>query len=186
VQTRRAAKSNLVLPLILAIPILGVGLGVLGIGLKKGGFLTTTDVGGLDALGPIQARLMALNICEMQHATRDKRGNRTHRETIFVTPCSTARAYERVVIKVPQRAVHYEMKRSSSADRFKILVEKDDVVFDDLVSALGEHASILENTYQRQLDQDRAMDANYQRGVDEARKAEQERKERAKGSFPAK
>lgn len=179
-------KKPNVLLIIFGVIGLGVGLGFANIGLSKGGFLTTTDVGALAELAPTQAQLAPLDACEIEYAGRDKRGNRKHLDSIFVTTCSSGTS-NTVVIKVPQRSgVGYHMKRSSPAKPFAIMVEKNEVVFQDLLDALAVHTPLVAAQFGDTLQKNRTMMAEHYRNSDAQRKAEQDRKSRAKESYPTK
>ncbi|AKU96304.1 hypothetical protein AKJ09_02968 [Labilithrix luteola] len=164
----------------------GVVLGVLTIGMKKGGFLTTSNVGDLEDLAPIQAQLMPLDACQIDYATRDKSGRRNHLDVAFVTPCSDSD--RRVVIHVSSgwgsRGVGFQMKRSSQANRWKVLVEKDEVPFPELKGALEEIASTMTTSYVPQLEDARARSKAYEDGVQARKKEEEARKNGAKSSYP--
>lgn len=164
----------------------GIALGVLSIGMKKGGFLTTSDVGDLQDLAPIQSKLMPVDACEIDYATRDKQGRRDHLEVAFVTPCSESD--RRVVIHVSsgwgRKGVGFQMKRRSQADRWKVIVEKDEVPFPELKGALEEVATTMTTSYAHDLEKDRAQSKAYEDGVKARRLEEEARKNGAKSSYP--
>lgn len=170
-----------------AILLTGVGLGVLTLGLKKGGFLTTSDVGSLSEMADFQAKLRPLDVCSLTYARRDKRGNRSHLDSVFVESCSRASSgrVDTVVITVPRHpAVGFTMERDAPSEPFKLLVEKDEVVFKDLVATLADVTPRVVTEFDARLQKNRSADANYQRGVDEQRRQEQERKSKAGQSYP--
>ncbi|MBK6692407.1 MAG: hypothetical protein IPG50_09410 [Myxococcales bacterium] len=167
--------------------LVGVGLSVLTLGLKKGGFLTTSDVGGLSEMAGFQAMLRPLDACSLAYAERDKRGARAHLESVFVESCSrgSSGGVDTVVVKVPRyRGVGFTMKRAAPNETFKILVEKDEVVFQDLVAALTDMTPRVVAEFAPKLASQRASGAAFQQQTDEHKRLEQERKAKAGQSYP--
>lgn len=162
-----------------------LGLGLVGIGLQKGGFLTTSDVGGLPELAPIQEQLRPLEACELRYNTRDKRGNRKHPDTIFTRTC-TAGEYLAVTIDVPStwRNVGFEMTRGSMSEPWEIMVEKDEVPFPDLKAALEHFAPLIVARYPEGLREWRERSSESERQRREHERAEEERKKGAKNTYP--
>jgi hypothetical protein len=151
----------------------GLVSGPLWVGLKKGGFLTLSDVGHLPELAHVQDALRPLDACAMEYARRDKHGHRAHFESVFVTPCSDRSAV--VVVKVEdgwgRRGVGFELARSASDQRWRVLVEKDEVPFADLVGALNAYAPIIAVEYPQKLHQRPAAPTNQTSPeLDEARR----------------
>lgn len=176
--------------------LLGIGMSVATIvtivvlmGLQKGGFLTLTDVGELPELADVQARLMPLDLCGLEYADRDKHGHRTSFDYLHTRPCSSSR-YEGMAVAVPAvwgyKNVGYELTRDGPGERFKILVEKDEVPFTDLLGALGDHVPVLVEKYTKELAEQRAMMADYDGQVARQRAEEAARKAGAAGSYPTK
>ncbi|WP_147447190.1 hypothetical protein [Corallococcus sp. CA054B] len=166
---------------------LGIGLGVLLIGLQKGGFLTTTDVGGLPELARIQEQLRPLEACSLTYRRRDKRGQRRYPDSVFLKTCEWAE-YTSVVIDVPTtwayKGVGFEMTRGSMTEPWEILVEKKEVPFPDLKEALEHFAPLIAASYPERLRERRESDRRMDRQLNEHKREEQERKERAKDSYP--
>ncbi|WP_163863878.1 hypothetical protein [Myxococcus eversor] len=169
----------------------GLGLGMLNTGLKKGGFLTTSDVGGLPELARIQEQLRPLEACSLTYQERDRRGQRKYPTTVFIRTC-TLGEYISVTIPVPAtwaaRGVGFEMLRSSSSEPWEIMVEKNDVPFPDLKEALEHFAPLIAAQYPEKLREQRdnanRMDRHLDEQARERDRVEKERKERAKTSYP--
>ncbi|WP_434299800.1 hypothetical protein [Corallococcus exiguus] len=180
-------SSTKVFVIISATVALGIGVGVVSIGLKEGGFLTTSDVGGLPELAQVQEQLRPLEACSLSYRLRDKRGHRKHPDSVFIQPC-TRGEYISVVIDVPttwaSRGVGFEMTRGSMTEPWEILVEKKEVPFPDLKEALEHFAPLIVASYPERLRERRGGASEMERQLNEQRRMEQERKERAKGSYP--
>jgi hypothetical protein len=165
----------------------GIGVGMLSIGLKKGGFLTTSDVGGLPELARIQEQLRPLEACSLTYHQRDRRGHRNHPNSVFIQPC-TVGEYISVLVEVPGtwagKGVGFEMTRSSRSEPWEILVEKEDVPFPDLKEALEHFAPLIAAQYPEELRERREGANEMDRHLKERKRLEQERKERAKTSYP--
>lgn len=160
---------------------------MLAIGLQKGGFLTVSDVGALAELAPVQAKLMPLDACKISYAERDKRGNRKHFESVFVHTCTGRARVESVVIKVPSAprgVVGFVMERDAQSERFKVLVEKDEVPFPDLVATLGTYTPIIVENFSKELDVNRQRDQTYDADLRRKQKEAADRKAAAKPSYP--
>ena len=180
--------SNLkVLFIITSMMALAIVGSVLSLGLKKGGFLTTSDVGGLPELARIQEQLRPLEACLMEYHLRDKRGSRQHPNSVFIGTC-TRGDYSRVLIDVPatwaRKGVGFEMTRGSMSEPWEIRVEKDEVPFPDLKEALEHFAPLIATSYPEMLRERREGASRMQQQWDEQRRQEQERKARAKDSYP--
>ncbi|NTX03291.1 hypothetical protein [Myxococcus sp. CA040A] len=165
----------------------GLGVGALSTGLKKGGFLTTSDVGGLPELARIQEQLRPLEACSLSYMKRDRRGSRNYPTTVWLRTC-THNEYFSVMITVPgtwaSRGVGFEMERGSSSEPWEILVEKNDVPFPDLKEALEHFAPIIAAQYPEELRKRRTSSDEMDRHLEERSRLEKERKERAKTSYP--
>ncbi|NNB89702.1 hypothetical protein HI113_25595 [Corallococcus exiguus] len=180
-------SSTKVFVIISATVALGIGVGVVSIGLKKGGFLTTSDVGGLPELARVQEQLRPLEACSLTYQLRDKRGHRKHPDSVFIQPC-TRGEYISVLIDVPttwaHKGVGFEMTRGSMTEPWEILVEKKEVPFPDLKEALEHFAPLIAASYPEKLRERRAGASEMDRQLNERQRMEQERKERAKDSYP--
>ena len=180
-----AKKSVWLIVAVAATVATGVLLGALLIGLTKGGFLTTTDVGTLSELAPIQAQLMPLDACEISYARRDKRGNRAHLESVFIKPCSGDRN-DSVVLTVPRRSgVGFSMERDTQGSPFKVLVEKDDVPFPELVAALNAYTPIMVTQHATELERIRKQSQAFQESMRRQQKEAADRKAGAKQTYPS-
>lgn len=177
-------------PLTPVVLILGMtGVAVYFVGSQKGGFLRTSDVGGLAELASIQEQLMPLNACEMTYRAYDSRGIPRYPGKVFLTPCGSSSSSS---IRVPTtwdgKGVSFEMTRSSTSQRWKILVDKDEVAFPDLKEALEHFAPILAQQYPQQIQKALAEQDQRRREDQERKKAKEreaeERKERARTSYP--
>ncbi|MBN8467394.1 hypothetical protein JYJ95_12795 [Corallococcus exiguus] len=180
-------SSTKVLVITCSMIALGIGLGVVLVGFQKGGFLTTSDVGGLPELARIQEQLRPLEACSLTYQRRDKRGHRKHPDSVFLQTC-TRGEYIGVVIDVPTtwaaRGVGFEMTRGSMTEPWEILVEKQEVPFPDLKEALEHFAPLIVASYPERLRERRGGASEMERQLNEQKRMEQERKERAKGSYP--
>ncbi|MCP3103674.1 hypothetical protein LZ198_32805 [Myxococcus sp. K15C18031901] len=176
-----------VLAIMCATIALGIGAGVVSVGLQKGGFLTTSDVGGLPELAQVQEQLRPLEACELTYHRRDKRGHRQHPNSVFIRTC-TMGEYVSVLIEVPgtwaSKGVGFEMSRASQSDPWAILVEKDEVPFPELRDALAHFAPLIAASYPAELRRQRASAGEMDRHLEEQQRMERERKERAKDSYP--
>ncbi|QSQ22730.1 hypothetical protein JY651_47830 [Pyxidicoccus parkwayensis] len=165
----------------------GLGLGALSTGLKKGGFLTTSDVGGLPELARIQEQLRPLEACSLTYQRRDRRGHRNYPYSVFIESC-TLGEYISVIVDVPGtwagKGVGFEMTRSSMSEPWEILVEKADVPFPELKEALEHFAPLIAAQYPEKLRERREEANKMERHLKERERLEQERKERAKTSYP--
>lgn len=180
------AKKNVWLGVAVAATVAaGVVSAALLVGFKKGGFLSTTDVGQLSELAPIQAQLMPLDACEITYARRDKRGNRVHLESVFIRPCTGSRN-DGVVLTVPRRSgVGFSMERETQSSRFEILVEKDDVPFPELVAALNAYTPIMVTQYATELERIRKQSQAFQESMRRQQKEAADRKAGAKQTYPS-
>lgn len=180
------SKRPVVLIIVL-VWFVGIALGLLIVGFKKGGFLTTTDVGELEQFAEVQKQLRPLDACSIHYALRDKRGNRQHFDAVFVEACSRG-SYDHVVIRVPEtwghKHVGFELTRDGVGDRFKVLVEKDEVPFDDLVAAMNDLMPRVANEYPKELARVRTQMENFDRETQERRAAEEARKRGAAETYP--
>ncbi|WP_140795251.1 hypothetical protein [Myxococcus xanthus] len=180
-------SSTKVLVIISSVMALGSGIGVVITGLKKGGFLTTSDVGGLPELTHVQEQLRPLEACSLTYQRRDKRGQRQHPTSVFIESC-TVGEYISVLIDVPgtwaDKGVGFEMTRGSMSEPWEILVEKADVPFPDLKEALEHFAPLIAARYPEKLRERRAGASEMERHLNERERQEQERKARAKTSYP--
>ncbi|MFY2562184.1 hypothetical protein ACN469_31605 [Corallococcus terminator] len=178
-------SSTQVLLFIAGTLFVGIGLGVVSVGLKKGGFLTTTDVGGLAELASIQEQLRPLEACEITYNTRDKRGHRKHPDTVFTRTC-TAGDFMSVTIRVPSTwsNVGFEMTRGSMSEPWEVLVEKDEVPFPELKAALYHFAPLIAAQYPDGLRERRERSNAYEHERRERERAEEERKKGAKNTYP--
>ena len=187
-QPLRATRSTPLVPLLVVASVVLVSIvaGVLAISLQKGGALTVSDVGALAELAPVQAKLMPLDACKISYAARDKRGNRSHLESVFVDSCTGRDRFEAVVITVPRgpRGLGFVMERDAQSERFKVLVEKDEVPFPDLVTALSTYTPIVVEEFSRTLEVNRQRDQTYDADVRRKQKEAAERKAGAKQSYP--
>lgn len=167
---------------------LGIAVGLLAVGLQRGGFLTTTDVGELPQFAQMQAQLRPLDICRVEYALRDKRGARRHLDTLFIETCSRG-AYDHVLLPVPttwdRKHLGFELRRWSTSDRFALLVEKRDVPFPDLVAAVEAFTPVIVAEFPSKLAEVRAQMEVYDRDVTRRREAEEARKRGAADSYPA-
>lgn len=171
--------------LIFGLPVLlGVPLALLAIGLRKGGFLDTSNVGALAELAPYQEKLRPLDACRIRYALRDKRGHRSLTESVFVETCTGTN--EVVVVKVPHhRDVGFEMKRRSASEPFDVLVEKKEVPFPSLLATFEDFTPRILANFEKTLSENRARDGAYRRQLDERRRADETRKATAKESYPS-
>ncbi|MCE9670125.1 hypothetical protein LY474_20205 [Myxococcus stipitatus] len=180
-------SSAKVLAIIFATIALGIGGGVVSVGLKKGGFLTTSDVGGFPELAKVQEQLRPLEACSITYQRRDKRGHRQHPNSVFIETC-TVGEYISVLIDVPgtwaSKGVGFEMSRGSMSDPWVILVEKAEVPFPDLQEALTDFAPRIAAQYPDLLRKRREGAADMERHLDEQQRLKRERQERAKDSYP--
>jgi len=176
-----------VVVIIVLVWFVGIALGLLIVGFKKGGFLTTTDVGELEQFAEVQKQLRPLDACSIHYALRDKRGARQHFDAVFVEACSRG-SYDHVVIRVPQgwglKNVGFELTRDGVGDRFKVLVEKDEVPFNDLVAAMNDLMPRVANEYPNELARVRTQMENFDRETRERRAAEEARKRGAAETYP--
>ncbi|MHA7630474.1 hypothetical protein [Corallococcus sp. M7] len=180
-------SSTKVLIITCSMIALGIVLGVLLIGFQKGGFLTTSDVGGLPELARVQEQLRPLEACSLTYRRRNKRGQRQHPDAVFLQTC-TRGEYIGVVIDVPTtwaaKGVGFEMTRGSMTEPWEILVEKKEVPFPDLKEALEHFAPLIAASYPEMLRERRESARGMDQQLNEQKRQEQERKERAKGSYP--
>ncbi|NOJ79063.1 hypothetical protein [Myxococcus xanthus] len=180
-------SSMKVFAVICATIALSSGTGVVSQGLRKGGFLTTSDVGGLPELAQVQEQLRPLEACSITYRRRDKRGQRQHPNSVFIETCSVGE-YIIVLIDVPgtwaDKGVGFEMSRGSISEPWEIQVEKAEVPFPDLEKALEHFAPLIAAQYPEKLRERRASASEMERHLDEQQRLEQERKARAKGSYP--
>jgi len=180
-------SSAKVLAIIFATIALGIGAGVVSVGLKKGGFLTTSDVGDFPELAKVQEQLRPLEACSITYQRRDKRGHRQHPNSVSIETC-TAGEYISVLIDVPgtwaSKGVGFEMSRGSVSEPWEIQVEQAEVPFPDLQEALTDFAPRIAAQYPDLLRKRREGASEMERHLDEQRRLERERQERAKGSYP--
>jgi hypothetical protein len=150
----RAARTRLWV----LVSIASLAVGLVWVGLRKGGMLTLSDVGHLPALAELQDQLRPLEACHLEYARRDKHGHRGHFENVFISPCND----ESVVILVKvddswgRRGVGFQLSRSAVDQPWKVLVEKDEVPFTELLGALHAFAPVISTEYGRKL-RERAM-----------------------------
>lgn len=184
-----AKRSGRVVIGVFGMAVLVVGGVVLAVGMQKGGFLTLTDVGELPELADVQARLMPLDLCEIEYAGRGKLGQRTRFDHLRTSPCS-GDGYEGMSVAVPEdwgrKNVGYQLSRRGPGERFKVLVEKDEVPFPDLLGALADHVPVLVERYTTQLAEQRTASAAHDAQLSQQRADEAARKAGAAGSYPTK
>ncbi|QSQ14449.1 hypothetical protein [Myxococcus landrumensis] len=168
------------------IPV-GLSLGAAAIGMKKGGFLRTSDVGHLAELAAIQEQLRPLESCEVLYRQVDGKGRRKYPDSVVVRDCS-GNSSQVIYIPVPSWAsqdVSFEMGRGSASAEWSIIVDKDEVPFPALKEALEQFAPIIVAQYPGKLQELRQRQEESQRWREEQQRAkEQKTKESAKSTYP--
>ncbi|WP_144370157.1 hypothetical protein [Myxococcus stipitatus] len=165
----------------------GLGLGAVMVGMKKGGFLQTSDVGQLTELAAIQEQLRPLDSCEILYRQVDGKGRRKYPDSVVIRDCSGHFSHV-AYLPVPSWAsqdVSFEMSRGSTSAEWSILVDKDEVPFPALKAALEQFAPIIVAEYPRKMQEVRQRQEESQRWLEEQRRAkEQKEKESAKSTYP--
>jgi hypothetical protein len=186
----RAGRPVLMFVAIILIFVLGIGGGLLSIGIKKGGFLQTSDVGELSQFADMQSRLRPLNICEAEYGRRTRSGARTSTEYLHIKPCETESSYETVLLKVDpaveKTGAIFKLERGGMTEKFKLVVDKDEVPFPSLLEAVEACTKLMETDFQKKLETERADKRKYDKQVSKAQQAEQQRKATAKETYPSK
>ena len=184
---KRPPRVNMV-AVLLGAWVVGGGLAALSIGIKPGGFLSTSNVGELAALADIQLQLMPVDACNIEYAGRDKRGNRKHLDALFIETCSQG-AYDHMVLGVPEtwgrKGVGFEMTRSARDQRWRILVEKKEVPFEDLTAALTDFAPRIAKELPGVIEKQRRLMGDFDEKQQEHLREKEERAKKAPDSYPS-
>lgn len=163
--------------LVMVAVIVGIGGGLAGFMLIRGSMSSSSDVGKLEALAPIQAQLRPLDACSFRYNTF----KRTNNSVVVMSPCDKGLFPTSANVPVPAnfkyRTVKFEGKRSSKSDPWQIEVSQTNVAFPDLLAALTELAPVMAQNYAPLLVKAEAeMDAA-RRQREEAERARQKVKE---------
>ncbi|MCP3139409.1 hypothetical protein [Pyxidicoccus xibeiensis] len=165
----------------------GGGLAAIFIGLGKEGFLRTSDVGDLAELASVQEQLRPLEACEVLYKRWDAKGRQKYPDSVTLRDCDS-NTFSTIYIKVPttwlEQGVGFTMERSSSSERWDILVDKDVVPFPALKEALEAFAPIIAAEYPARLQEALQREAEFHRDVEEYRRQRDAPKESVKSSYP--
>lgn len=167
--------------------VIGVPTALVIQGKQKGGCLTYSEVGDLQELEFVQTALRPLDACKIEYGQRDRRGVRRFPESIFLKTCSKG-SQDSLVIRVgPEwagRDIGFTMTRAAQAERWEVIVESDEVPFPDLLAALQAFTPKIAAEFPDLLREERASMDAYDAGLAEQKRAAQERRDAARGSYP--
>ncbi|WP_342374910.1 hypothetical protein NVS55_26765 [Myxococcus stipitatus] len=180
-------SSTTVIAFMCATIAVGLGLGTVTVGMKKGGLLRTSDVGHLAELAAIQEQLRPLGACEVLYRQVDGKGRRKYPDSVVIRDCSGNSSHV-IYVPVPSWAsqdVSFEMGRGSTSAEWSILVDKDEVPFPALKAALEQFAPIIIAEYPRKQQEARQREEEFRHWSEEQRRAkEKKEKESAKSTYP--
>jgi hypothetical protein len=167
----------------------GVGIGAVLVFQLRDMIGARTDVGGLAALSQVQAHLRPIDACRIEYNTRKVGVGQDDSTSIRIYACNPGEVFPTPVLyKVPAdwpyRHLAFSAERSNAAVRWKIMVDRERVPFDQLEAALGSVAPDIGSTYPA-LHAALVADRTAEREALDRAEAQRERaRQRAKDSYP--
>ncbi|AGC49237.1 hypothetical protein MYSTI_07965 [Myxococcus stipitatus DSM 14675] len=159
---------------------------VIGYSQLRGDSSGSTDVGALQDLAELQARLRPIPACRVEYGVRG--GRHGSSSSVRVWPCGAERL-DFVSVKVPEERrtqdVVFDLVRESPSEPWQVLVDKDRVAFPSLKRTLEQLAPVLVEDAPKETERVRLERDALSRAEAAREDAERARREETKGSYPS-